>query len=76
MPLGLLSALLLLPGCIATQWTPFSPSDPIIDLESWNATSDPIVDLDYAQYQGSWDATSNMTSFLGVRYAAPPIGLF
>lgn len=34
----------------------------------------PIVDLGYAQYQGYFDAQTNITSFLSVRYAAPPIG--
>ncbi|KIK45295.1 hypothetical protein CY34DRAFT_22614 [Suillus luteus UH-Slu-Lm8-n1] len=33
-----------------------------------------IVDLGYAQYQGSVDTATNITSFLGIRYAAPPIG--
>ncbi|KAG1895878.1 Alpha/Beta hydrolase protein [Suillus fuscotomentosus] len=33
----------------------------------------PIVDLGYAQYQGSVDTTTNTTSFLGIRYAAPPL---
>ncbi|KAH7888217.1 Alpha/Beta hydrolase protein [Phlebopus sp. FC_14] len=34
----------------------------------------PVVDLGYAQYQGSYNASSNTTSFLGIRYAAPPTG--
>ncbi|KII89685.1 hypothetical protein PLICRDRAFT_52847 [Plicaturopsis crispa FD-325 SS-3] len=36
--------------------------------------SGPIVDLGYAQYQGTVNATTNITTFLGVRYAAPPTG--
>ncbi|KAG0695327.1 Alpha/Beta hydrolase protein [Suillus ampliporus] len=28
----------------------------------------------YAQYQGSVDTATNITSFLGIRYAAPPVG--
>ncbi|KAF7317243.1 COesterase domain-containing protein [Mycena chlorophos] len=32
----------------------------------------PTVDLGYAQYQGS--TTGNITSFLGIRYAAAPVG--
>jgi hypothetical protein len=39
-------------------------------------TSTSIVDLGYAQYQGSVDTATNITSFLGIRYAAPPIGAF
>ncbi|KAJ7645150.1 Alpha/Beta hydrolase protein [Mycena polygramma] len=34
----------------------------------------PIVDLGYSQYQGSVDTSSNITSFLGIRYAAAPVG--
>ncbi|OAX34806.1 alpha/beta-hydrolase [Rhizopogon vinicolor AM-OR11-026] len=37
-------------------------------------TSAPIVDLGYSQYQGSVDTATNTTSFLGIRYAAPPLG--
>ncbi|KAK0625188.1 hypothetical protein B0T17DRAFT_264611 [Bombardia bombarda] len=31
-----------------------------------------IVDLDYAQYQGSHNAKFDTNVFLGIRYAAPP----
>ncbi|KAJ7695905.1 Alpha/Beta hydrolase protein [Mycena rosella] len=34
----------------------------------------PVVDLGYAQYQGVFDADLNITSFLGMRYAAAPTG--
>ncbi|KAF7350386.1 Carboxylic ester hydrolase [Mycena venus] len=34
----------------------------------------PIVDLGYAQYQGSVNASTNVTSFFGIRYAAAPVG--
>ncbi|KAG6372175.1 Alpha/Beta hydrolase protein [Boletus reticuloceps] len=34
----------------------------------------PIVDLGYAQYQGYFDTQTNITSFLSIRYAAPPLG--
>ncbi|KAK7055877.1 carboxylic ester hydrolase [Favolaschia claudopus] len=40
---------------------------------SANADSAPIVDLGYAQYQGIV-STSNITHFLGIRYAAAPLG--
>ncbi|KAJ7573689.1 Alpha/Beta hydrolase protein [Mycena floridula] len=36
--------------------------------------ADPVVDLGYAQYQGVTDSTMNITTFLGIRYAAPPVG--
>ncbi|KAG0695772.1 Alpha/Beta hydrolase protein [Suillus ampliporus] len=41
-----------------------------------NATSASIINLGYAQYQGSVDTATNITSFLGIRYAAPPVGDF
>ncbi|KAF7327297.1 COesterase domain-containing protein [Mycena kentingensis (nom. inval.)] len=34
----------------------------------------PIVDLGYAQYQGAVDPATNVASFLGLRYAAAPLG--
>ncbi|KAJ7651194.1 Alpha/Beta hydrolase protein [Roridomyces roridus] len=34
----------------------------------------PTVNLGLAQYQGAVDAATNITSFLGIRYAAPPLG--
>ncbi|KAG0693371.1 Alpha/Beta hydrolase protein [Suillus ampliporus] len=40
------------------------------------ATPAPIINLGYAQYQGSVDTATNITSFLGIRYAAPPVGDF
>ena len=36
--------------------------------------SAPIVDIGYAMYQGIYNASSNTTDFLGVRFAAPPVG--
>ncbi|KAJ6524260.1 Alpha/Beta hydrolase protein, partial [Mycena vulgaris] len=33
----------------------------------------PIVDLGYAKYQGTVDTSLNITTFLGIRYAAPPV---
>ena len=32
------------------------------------------VDLGYAQYQSDVSLAEGVTSFLGVRYAAPPVG--
>ncbi|KAF5392284.1 hypothetical protein D9757_001480 [Collybiopsis confluens] len=34
----------------------------------------PIIDLGYARYQGVFDDVNNLTSYLGIRYAAAPIG--
>lgn len=34
----------------------------------------PVIDLGYTKYQGVFDDLNNITSYLGMRYAAPPIG--
>jgi hypothetical protein len=34
----------------------------------------PIVDLGYAQYQGTFNSTAGTTEFRSIRYAAPPVG--
>ncbi|KAJ7505659.1 alpha beta-hydrolase [Mycena galericulata] len=39
-----------------------------------SAQASPIIDLGYAQYQGLVDTTANITTFSGIRYAAPPVG--
>ncbi|KAJ7723837.1 Alpha/Beta hydrolase protein [Mycena maculata] len=39
-----------------------------------NAQTAPVVDLGYAQYQGTVDTNTNITNFLGIRYAAAPLG--
>ena len=36
----------------------------------------PIIDLGYAQYQGYLDPQTNITNFLSIRYAAPPLGQY
>ncbi|KAJ7117209.1 Alpha/Beta hydrolase protein [Mycena crocata] len=33
----------------------------------------PVVDLGYARYQGAVNASTNVTTFVGIRYAAAPI---
>ncbi|KAJ6458024.1 Alpha/Beta hydrolase protein [Mycena vulgaris] len=40
---------------------------------AWAQTA-PIVDLGYAQYQGTVNTANNITNFLGIRYAAAPSG--
>ncbi|KAG1888688.1 Alpha/Beta hydrolase protein [Suillus subluteus] len=49
-------------------------SQTLLALEALATTNAPIIDLGYAQYQGSVDTATNTTSFLGIRYAAPPLG--
>ncbi|KAL0945305.1 hypothetical protein HGRIS_000810 [Hohenbuehelia grisea] len=36
----------------------------------------PIIDLGYARYQGFTNTTTDVSSFLGIRYADPPTGVF
>ncbi|KAJ6496021.1 Alpha/Beta hydrolase protein, partial [Mycena sanguinolenta] len=38
------------------------------------AQTSPIINLGYAQYQGAVNPANNITHFLGIRYAAAPIG--
>ncbi|KAJ7446375.1 Alpha/Beta hydrolase protein [Mycena latifolia] len=38
------------------------------------ATATPIIDLGYSRYQGTVDTSTNITTFLGIRYAAAPTG--
>jgi hypothetical protein len=46
----------------------------LVDIFAVTANSAPVVDLGYARYQGVVDPELNITSYLGIRYAAPPIG--
>ncbi|KAF7342778.1 Carboxylic ester hydrolase [Mycena sanguinolenta] len=46
----------------------------LLFLGSWAAAAGPVVDLGYAQYQGVVDIDSNITKFLGMRFAAAPTG--
>ncbi|KAL0071681.1 hypothetical protein AAF712_001538 [Marasmius tenuissimus] len=34
----------------------------------------PTIDLGYAKYRGAFNETTNVTSFLGIRYVAAPVG--
>ncbi|KAJ7829003.1 Alpha/Beta hydrolase protein [Mycena olivaceomarginata] len=42
----------------------------IVFILPW-AMATPVIDLGYAQYQGTVNTTTNITTFLGIRYAAP-----
>ena len=44
---------------------------PLVLSQSVHGTT---VDLDYASYEGVFNASGNVTYFLGVRYATPPVG--
>ena len=43
------------------------------DDPSWSSWSSDIVDLGYSKYQGV-PLDAGVTQFLGMRYAAPPLG--
>lgn len=38
------------------------------------AVSPQLANLGYAVYEGTFNSTSNVTEFLGIRFAAPPVG--
>ena len=40
----------------------------------WANVSTPVIDLDYAQYQGTYDPDTNISYFFGIRYAQAPTG--
>lgn len=44
---------------------------PVIQAISTPAVT---VNLGYATYQGTFNSSANTTKFLGIRYAAPPVG--
>lgn len=53
----------------------------ILTLLTWKVVANPaiytpVVDLGYAKYAGSFNATRGTTQFLGIRYAAPPTGQY
>lgn len=43
-------------------------------LASVVSALDTVVDLQYASYQGYANSTNGVTQWLGIRYAAPPVG--
>ncbi|KAJ7149873.1 Alpha/Beta hydrolase protein [Mycena crocata] len=53
----------------AAVWVAILAAIPSIDV-----AASPIIDLGYARYQGTVDTTTNLTTFLGIRYAAAPVG--
>ncbi|KAJ4480045.1 Alpha/Beta hydrolase protein [Lentinula aciculospora] len=46
----------------------------VVSLSTRASLDVPVVDLGYAQYRGVFDPVHNLTSYLGIRYAAPPTG--
>lgn len=63
--------LTLLAGALSTLPRGFA-SDPASTIA--NDLSAPVVDLGYASYRGSRSHGTNITSFLGIRFAAAPEG--
>ncbi|KAF5342611.1 hypothetical protein D9611_001408 [Ephemerocybe angulata] len=65
---------LLLPWILLGLQSPVSAAPADVDSQSTTSSSAvPIVNLGYAQYQGVPNTKGN-TDFLGIRYAAPPVG--
>ncbi len=71
---SLLLSLALGIGSVARA-SPIS-SQPFADLlakrQDTQATDDLTVDLGYSQYRGTFNATSNINSWKGIRFTAPP----
>ncbi|KAK1752869.1 Alpha/Beta hydrolase protein [Echria macrotheca] len=62
-------------SCLLALLGVSSVSAGIIPLNLHHARSNaaaPVVDLDYAQYQGVYNATFDVNMYRGIRYAAPP----
>ncbi|KAL8628171.1 hypothetical protein Q9189_006107 [Teloschistes chrysophthalmus] len=75
LPIALSILLTIVSSAPAFDSKPFSHL--LTQRQSTNATSpseNPQVDLGYERYQGFSNATAGLNYFLGVRYAAPPIG--
>ncbi|KAJ3743975.1 Alpha/Beta hydrolase protein [Lentinula detonsa] len=47
---------------------------PTASPKSRSSTQEPTVNIGSAQFQGVFDPSTNVTNFLGIRYASPPIG--
>ncbi|KAF9255241.1 alpha/beta-hydrolase [Marasmius fiardii PR-910] len=47
---------------------------PLVTAQPIQDSTAPVVDLGYAKYQGTFNGTTNVTSFLGMRFAAAPVG--
>lgn len=51
----------------------------LLSLVAWSAlaaTVNQTLNLGYATYQGSFNTATGVSSFLGMRYASPPIGAY
>ncbi|KAF9255238.1 alpha/beta-hydrolase [Marasmius fiardii PR-910] len=46
----------------------------VVSTQPVKEPSTPVVDLGYARYSGAFNGSTNVTSFLGMRFAAAPIG--
>lgn len=62
-----LSSFLLLLGALSTAYAD--------GLHQRDTVSTAAIDVGYAQYQGIFDTSKNVSYFLGMRYANPPTGM-
>lgn len=42
--------------------------------QRWANESTPVINLGYAQYQGTYDPDTNISYFFGIRYGQAPTG--
>ncbi|EST09190.2 Carboxylesterase, type B [Kalmanozyma brasiliensis GHG001] len=74
-----LLAALALAFAISATASPIA-SQPFADLlakrESTNNADDLTVDLGYSQYRGTFNSSTNINSWKGIRFTAPPTGDF
>ncbi|KAJ1023601.1 hypothetical protein NDA16_003218 [Ustilago loliicola] len=76
--LPIIPSVALLASLASTFASPISPA-PFADLlakrESTNNGNDPLtVDLGYSQYRGTFNSSTNINSWKGIRFTAPPTG--
>lgn len=61
-------------GILSTCGSASTASEQVSDIKLSSNSTAPIVDLGYAKYQGAVNTTTNISYYLGIRYAAPPTG--
>ncbi|KAJ8496645.1 hypothetical protein ONZ45_g12370 [Pleurotus djamor] len=57
----------VLPYLVVFLFLTFSSAKP-------TSPESPVVDLGYARYKGAYNSTADVSHYLGIRFAAPPIG--
>ena len=61
--------------CLMLGYRPLDRWLLLVSTAMFVSANDPqIANLGYAQYQGSFNPSTNVTSFIGIRFTAPPVG--